>query len=184
MTRLPLPVLLLLAAACAPAAETPTANLQPGAHAAHGRGPERPVTEGERQAAARVRATTARYADLAAAKAAGYTEQYPSGCAASPAGGQGFHYLNPSLVDGRTELLRPELLMYEPQADGSFVLVGVDYVIPFDQWKAPQPPTLLGREFMRNEPLGVWALHIWAQRANPDGLFAAWNPTVSCAGAR
>ena len=83
-------------------------------------------------------------------------------------------------MDNRTEVLRPELVMYEPQADGSMVLVGVDYIIPFDQWKSPQPPVLLGIPMMRNEPLGVWALHIWAQRPNPSGLFAAWNPDVSC----
>ena len=40
--------------------------------------------------------------------------------------------------------------------------------------------TLLGVPFMRNEPLGVWALHIWAWRPNPRGMFAMWNPNASC----
>jgi hypothetical protein len=73
--------------------------------------------------------------------------------------------------------------MYEPQADGSQRLVGVDYVVPFAAWSSDAPPTLLGVPFMRNEPLGVWALHIWAWRSNPSGAFAMWNPTVSCAAA-
>jgi hypothetical protein len=90
------------------------------------------------------------------------------------------HWLNPALVDHKTELLRPELVMYEPQPDGSMVLVGVDYIIPFSEWRSPQPPVLLGVPFMRNEPLEVWALHIWTERENPDGLFAAWNPRVTC----
>ena len=74
--------------------------------------------------------------------------------------------------------------MYEPQRDGTMRLVGVDYVIPFAQWTAATAPTLLGVPMMRNEPLGVWALHIWAWRENPRGLYAMWNPTVSCADAR
>ena len=110
----------------------------------------------------------------------GYTSQYPAGCAASPAGGQGFHYLNPALVDDKIELLKPELVMYEPQKNGSLKLVGVDYVVPFDKWTSPSAPMLLGMPFMRNEPLGVWALHIWAWRKNPSGAFAMWNPDVSC----
>jgi hypothetical protein len=71
--------------------------------------------------------------------------------------------------------------MYEPQEDGSMELIGVDYVIPFDRWTRSEAPTLLGQSFMRNETLGVWALHIWAWRTNPSGMFAAWNPDVSCA---
>jgi hypothetical protein len=42
----------------------------------------------------------------------------------------------------------------------------------------------LGVPFMRNEPLGMWALHIWAWRPNPSGTFAMWNPKASCAYAR
>ena len=114
------------------------------------------------------------------ARAEGWTDQYPEGCAESAEGAQAYHWLNPSLVDGRVELLQPELFMYEPQQDGSMELVGVDYIIPFDQWSASQPPMLLGQPLLRNEPLGVWALHIWAWRDNPSGMLAPWNPNVSC----
>ena len=179
------PLALVLALAACTADESPTVTLQPDAHASHGRSAtDRATTPGERQAAARVRAATARFADVAVAKAAGYDVQFPAGCASSPDGAQGYHYINQTLVDARTELLEPELLMYEPQPDGTLELVGVDYVIPFAAWKGARPPVLLGREFMRNEPLEVWALHIWAPRDNPKGLFAPWNPTVSCAHAR
>ena len=172
---------LALIVACAPASDTPTATLDPSdGHAAHARLGSVRVTPGHLQAAEVVRRATARFADIAVARAAGYDVQYPAGCASSGAGAQGFHWLNEGLVDRHTNLLTPELLMYEPQADGSMVLVGVDYVIPFTEWKSPQPPVLLGVPMVRNEPLGVWALHIWAQRENPSGLFAPWNPTVSC----
>lgn len=150
---------------------------------AHGRPSHESSTRGQRNAAERVRAATAQFADPDVAVAAGYNVQFPPGCATLGDGlaSQGFHYLNPSLAgDTKIDLLRPELVMYEPQADGSLQLVGVDYVVPFDLWKSPQPPVLLGMPFMRNEPLSVWALHIWTERENSDGLFAAWNPDVSC----
>ena len=151
-------------------------------HGGHGTMAPVAVTPGHRQAAEQVRRATAAFADPGAAKAAGYTVQYPAGCAYADVGAQGVHWLNESLVDNHVNLLTPELLMYEPQPDGSMVLVGVDYVIPFDAWKSPQPPRLLGVPMMRNEGLKVWALHIWAQRENPSGLFAPWNPTVRCPG--
>jgi hypothetical protein len=149
------------------------------AHAANG-----VLTAEQHAAIARVRHATTRFHDLAAAQEAGYTSQYPAGCAASPDGAQGVHYLNPQLVDATVDLLAPELVMYEPRKDGSMQLVGVDYVVPFTAWTSSEPPMLLGMPFMRNEPLGVWALHIWAWRPNPDGMFAMWNPQVSCAHAK
>lgn len=178
--------LVALTAACSSGPESPVTVSQPlaasaasDAHAQHGRDDDRQLTPGQRQAVAQVRRATSRFHDLATAQAAGYTNQYPAGCAQSPDGAQGFHYLNPALVDATVDLLRPELVMYEPGPDGTLHLVGVDYVVPLTA--SATPPTLLGVPFMRNEPLGVWALHIWAWRPNPSGMFAAWNPKVSCA---
>ena len=187
LRRVSLAAVTLALAACGTEPAPPTGAWQPSAtlsaqdaHAGHA-GANVAVTPGHLRAAEQVRKATAVFADVDAAKAAGYDLQFPAGCAKSPAGAQGFHYLNQGLVDNKTDVLRPELVMYEPQADGSMVLVGVDYIIPFSEWKSPQPPVLLGIPMLRNEPLGVWALHIWAQRPNPSGLFAAWNPDVSCA---
>lgn len=120
------------------------------------------------------------FRDLEDARAAGYTVQFPEGCIQTPEGSQGFHYMNESLVDDRVALDRPELVMYEPQADGSMVLIGVDYIIPFDQWTAEEPPRVLDRPMMRNEAYEVWALHVWTHRENPSGMFAAFNPAASC----
>ena len=118
--------------------------------------------------------------DIAAARAAGYTKQYPEGCIQVEQGSQGFHFMNEALVDDKVDVSTPELLMFEPKADGSLELIGVDYAIPFDKWTAAAPPTVLGRPMMRNEPLKVWALHIWTHRENPSGMFAPYNPSVSC----
>jgi hypothetical protein len=175
---------ILLPAGCDSTADTPTgstpaATVEPASAHAHATGEA--LTATQLQGVARVRRATTALHDIAAAHDAGYTVQYPAGCAHSPSGAQGFHYLNPELVDATVELLKPELVMYEPQPDGSLQLIGVDYVVPFDAWTQPEPPTLLGMPFMRNEPLGVWALHIWAWRPNPSGMFAMWNPKASCA---
>lgn len=156
---------------------TVAATTQDG-HASHAATNNGDLTPEQKQAVAEVRKATTQFHDIAAAKAAGYTKQYPAGCAESPAGAQAFHYLNEGLVDGTVELLRPELVMYEPQPNGSLQLIGVDYVVPLTA--SATAPTLLGVPFARNEPLGVWALHIWSARPNPSGMFAAWNPKVSC----
>lgn len=175
---------LMLPSACTSTAEAPTATVERPATEAHAHVDGDALTAEQRQGVARVRLATTALRDIAAARNAGYAVQYPAGCAQSPSGVQGFHYLNPGLVDATVELLRPELVMYEPQPDGSLQLIGVDYVVPFDAWTASEPPTLLGMPFMPNEPLGVWALHIWAWRPNPSGMFAMWNPKASCAYAR
>ncbi|MFN8574488.1 MAG: hypothetical protein U0132_20720 [Gemmatimonadaceae bacterium] len=138
------------------------------------------LTPQQRQGVAQVKSATSAFQTFSASQQAGYTHQFPVGCAQSAEGAQGFHYLNDGLVDGQVDLLHPELVMYEPQADGTMRLIGVDYIVPFDQWTSPTAPTLLGMPFMRNEPLGVWALHIWAFRTNPTGMFAMWNPNASC----
>src|SRR5688572_16868444 len=113
--------------------------------------------------------------DTANARRAGYTNQFPAGCVqlADGSAAQGFHFMNEGLVDDKVELLRPELVMYEPQPNGTLQLVGVDYVVPLGA--SEQAPTLLGQEFVAIDALGVWALHIWAWRPNPDGMFAMFN---------
>jgi hypothetical protein len=172
-----------LMAACASEPESPTAAVEPSAaHTAHARVNNGELTAAQKQAIAEVRNATARFHDALVSRQAGYDVQFPAGCAKSPNAGEGaqaFHFLNGSLVDANVELLRPELLMYEPQRNGSLQLVGVDYVVPLAA--SEEPPTLLGVPFMAIEELGVWALHIWAWRPNPSGMFATWNPKVSCA---
>ena len=149
---------LLLPMACTSEGDSPTdvtaGSVVEQAAPAHAHGGEK-LTAEQHRAIARVRRATAGLHDIAAARDAGYTEQFPAGCAQSAEGVQGFHYLNPGLVDANIELLRPELVMYEPQRDGSLQLLGVDYIVPFDAWTSSEPPTLLGVPFMRLEALGV-----------------------------
>ena len=131
-----------------------------------------------------VRTATARFQEQAIAVAAGWSEQFPEGCMASNRGAQGFHYLNPALVDTVVDANTPELVMYERRDDGTMELVGVEYIVPLDQWHGDTPPTLFGQPFGRNDKFGIWALHIWAFRSNSSGAFAPWNPNVRCPAAQ
>ena len=104
------------------------------------------------------------------------------GCFSDPVlGGMGHHYGNAALIDGRVDELEPELLVYEPQKNGRLRLVAVEYIVPFGEWTGTEPPRLFDQSFHRNDAFGLWVLHVWHFRHNPSGLFADWNPTVSCA---
>ena len=67
-------------------------------------------------------------------------------------------------------------------------LLGVEYVVLADAWNAnnPNPPALDGQVFHyvgspnRFGLPAFYALHVWAWRNNPNGMFADWNPKVSC----
>lgn len=105
-----------------------------------------------------------------------------SPCVESPAGGMGFHYANIDQLanGGKLSLLRPEALLYAPTADGSMEFLGVEYIIPAPDWSDSEPPELLGQSFHFNPGPNIWALHVWIGRDNPDGIFANFNPDVSC----
>lgn len=132
---------------------------------------------------AAVRRTIAPFHRFDRAIAAGWDTRI-TGCMETLEGAQGYHYGNTELIDGVVEDLAPELLMYEPQRNGRLRLVGVEYIVPFTAWADPDPPSLHGLDFHRNETFDVWALHVWVPRHNTTGMFADWNPNVSCAFAR
>lgn len=127
-----------------------------------------------------VRQLTASFTDIGAARAAGYTEAITSCWYHRDNGGQGIHFGRPELIDGTVSLLEPELVMYEPLEDGSLQFLAIEYIVPLDAWTEAEPPTLFDQQFMRNEQLGLWVLHVWLGKENPEGLYANWNPNVSC----
>jgi hypothetical protein len=139
---------------------------------------DEPTATAEHRDIAGLRAATAAFASIAAAHQAGYTAQFPEGCFQSDEGAMGFHFLNESLV-GTLDPARPQLVMYEPQADGALKLVGVEFIAPGSPEETP--PRLFDQSFGWNPVFEVWVLHVWLWRDNPAGAFANWNPTVSCA---
>ena len=131
---------------------------------------------------------TARFNSLQQAEKAGYVPFYV--CAEEPGkGAMGQHYVNFDLVgDPALDPLRPEALVYEPQANGKYKLVALEWVKvgPVEN----PAPTVLGRTLAHVpsgnrygiEPDGFYEIHYWLYKDNPAGTFVDWNPTVSCRG--
>lgn len=105
-------------------------------------------------------------------------------CVESPMGGMGYHVHNmDQLANGQLNLLRPEVVLFSPTEDGSMEFGGVEYIIPGELWESDEPPQFLGRSLHFNPnvgPFGIWALHVWVGKHNPEGIFADFNPDVSC----
>ena len=123
-------------------------------------------------------------------------------------GAMGVHYFRPDLlgitappnprVDGNgthTDFRKPGILIYEPQADGSMKLVAVENLVFQKSWHAAgnaKPPSFHGVEYdnMRDDPATKideahmfephYDRHVWLYRDNPSGVFAQFNPRVSC----
>jgi hypothetical protein len=134
-------------------------------------------------------ATEAYREDVAAAEAAGHGQFL--GCVSGAAGdAMGVHYPNGDLVaDGVLDASHPEVLIYEVK-NGKYSLVGVEYLVLADDWNAnnDSPPVLMGQVFNLNggpnryDMPAFYELHVWAWYDNPNGVFADWNPKVSCEG--
>ncbi|TVP68540.1 MAG: hypothetical protein EA340_08645 [Nitriliruptor sp.] len=130
---------------------------------------------------ARVRVATARYHRVEVALADGYHPMGP--CVEDPNGGgaMGIHFVNGGRF-GQLDPTKPQALLYLPHSDGRLRLVGVEYLSPFDlEDPDARPGELFGRTFDDTTPLGErTGLHVWLWQANPAGMFAAYNPNLSC----
>ena len=131
-----------------------------------------------------VKQATARFKDVAKAEAAGYVAV--GECVTGPSGAMGVPYLNAALLgDPKLDLKKPELLLYEPQADGGMKLVGVEWMQLDTGQRAPK---LMGQRFqgpMNHNGTAPWHydLHVWTIRKNRSGTFAQYNRRVSCGAA-
>lgn len=123
-------------------------------------------------------------------------------------GGMGIHFFRPDLlgitappnprVDGNgthTDFRKPSILIYEPRADGTLELVAVENLVFEKAWKAAGNkgrPTFHGVEYdhMFDDPATQvdeahnfephFDRHVWLYRPNANGVFAQFNPTVTC----
>jgi len=137
-----------------------------------------------------VRESTERFKDVSVAEREGYALQF--GCVSGPdSGAMGLHYVNGALVgSGVIDATRPQIVIYEPTANGGLKLIGADYLVLADMWNAQHPdgpPQLMGQLFHLFESpnrFGLpafYTLHVWAWKDNPNGAFVNWHPDVSCA---
>jgi len=140
---------------------------------------------------AQVRQATAVYRNINVAAQAGWVGRDPFCVNGPDRGAMGIHVANPALISGnQPQVNEPQILIYEPQADGSMVLVGVEYVVLADLWDAAHqhgPAPSVGGQFMLKFPApnmfdmpSIYVLHAWAWRNNPAGNFAMWNRNVTC----
>ena len=164
---------------------------------------------------AEVRKATERFRDVNVALAEGYVRDPGDICDTAemmgkPAslGAMGIHFFRPDLlgitappnprVDGsgtHTDFLKPSILIYEPQADGSLELVAVENLVFRKAWFATgnkSLPTYQGVAYdaMTDDPETAideahmfephYDRHVWIYRENPNGVFAQFNPNVSC----
>jgi hypothetical protein len=163
---------------------------------------------------AAIRAATEKYVDVKAALADGYIRDPSDHCITSDMegaprqlGAMGVHYIRPDLlgitgvqprVNGtgmHVDFLKPSVLMYEPQADGSQKLVGIENLVWAKAWKDggnKEAPSFNGFDYyyMHDNPSTEadeahgfephYELHFWLYRDNPNGMFAPFNAAVSC----
>ncbi len=132
-----------------------------------------------RQALVDAKQATARYHNIQNALDDGFFQASP--CVSHPTlGTMGFHFINLSrILNPALSPDEPEVLLYLPDEDGTMRLVAIEYVVPFGL--ASEPPVLFGQTFHTDgPPLNQYSLHVWAWRNNPSGVFAPFNPKLSC----
>jgi hypothetical protein len=137
-----------------------------------------------------VRAATARFRRVTSIDGPGEGYGLVLGCVSGgDFGAMGLHYLNPALIgDGEIDVNKPEVILFEPTANGGIRITGVDYLVLAADWNAKHtdPPQLMGQLFhFFDAPnrFGLppfYTLHVWAWKDNPTGTFTNWNPNVSC----
>lgn len=161
-----------------------------------------------------LRGAVEKYKDVNVALADGFIPDPSGHCVSAAAeglppewGGMGIHYLNPAKlqitsdmprVDGmssHTDFMEPAILLYEPQADGSLVLVGIENLVFEKAWMGmghSGPPMMNGREWdhMADNPdtagdeahgfMPHYDQHVWLFRENPAGDLMPFNPNVTC----
>jgi len=136
-----------------------------------------------------VRHATARFRDVNVALAEGWVPATP--CVSGPdAGAMGVHFAQPARqADGTVPPDAPQFLIYEPKADGSMRLVGVEFFVLVTDWekKNGAGPGVLDGNLMNLVPFpnryglpAFYEMHVWAWEDNPQGTFADWNTRVNC----
>lgn len=162
-----------------------------------------------------VRRATERFRDVKVALAEGFIRDPANMCETadmmglpSEKGAMGIHYFRPDLlgitappnprVNGsgtHTDFRQPAILLYEPQADGSLALIGVENLVFAKAWKDAgndTPPSFHGVAYdtMVDDPKTSLDeahnfephhdRHVWLYRENPNGVFNPFNPRVTC----
>lgn len=142
-----------------------------------GGSPDPEVTRGLEQ----LRTATRPFQSLDAAVAAGYARDVPDCLVHEHHGAMGFHHVNRGYLTATPTADHPQILLYERLPDGRYRLNGVEFIVPYRLWARDSlAPVLMGQRLKHEDNLKLWYLHVWAWTVNPDGVFADFNPVVSC----
>lgn len=128
-----------------------------------------------------LRKATARFHSTVQAERYGYEEASPCVDSGDPnVGAMGYHWVNQDLVDPVFELTKPEAILYERDKNGNLKMIAAEYIVidvgqehphfgdyPFDIGGTPVP-------------VDHYSLHVWLWKDNPNGMFAPYNPNVTC----
>jgi hypothetical protein len=163
----------------------------------------------------KVRVANLKCNDVKTALAEGFIPAPPGDCVSAAHegpppqwGAMGIHYINPKplkitrtkpRVGGQsthTDFMRPAILMYERQADGSLALVGVENLVFLGEWAAAgnnAPPSFAGKTWntmadneatARDEAHAFEPHHdqhiYFRKSANPMDRLNPVSPSVSC----
>ncbi|MEP7002686.1 MAG: hypothetical protein ABI969_19500 [bacterium] len=129
----------------------------------------------------RLRSATRAFQSLDSAVANGFVRDVPNCLVHEHHGAMGYHHINRTNLMAVPVVERPQLLLYERKPDGTYKLNGVEFIVPYSLYSRDStPPVLLGQKLQHEDNLNIWYLHVWAWTTNPDGIFANFNPTVSC----
>ena len=180
---------LSLAAAPAPQAKADEARAQAATTQHYGDSDRRRLNELVKI----VKQATAKYQNVEVAESYGYHLLF--GCVSGDDyGAMGLHYVNlplymtaPGKFDDKIDANQPEIVIYEPTANGP-QLIGADYIVDAATWDKnhAQAPELNGQIFHyfgAPNRFGLppfYTLHVWAWKANPTGTFVNWHKNVSC----
>jgi hypothetical protein len=150
-------------------------------------GPASHSRDGAGQQLAALKKSLAVYQDVTAAEAAGFIPV--SECTVSDEGGMGVHYLNPALAVQAPDPTMPAILLYAPTSAGTMRLLGAEWFqadADQDVRTDEDRPALFGQPFngpmLGHDPMMPvhYDLHVWLYDSNPAGIFAPWNPSVTC----
>ncbi len=131
----------------------------------------------------KLRTATRAFQNLDSAVAAGYPREVAACLVHEHHGAMGYHHVNRGYLTASPVIEKPPILLYERKQDGTYKLNGVEFIVPYTLYSRDSiPPVLFGQKLAREDNLNIWYLHVWAWSENADGIFAAFNPSVSCPG--
>jgi hypothetical protein len=84
-------------------------------------------------------------------------------------------------LDGAFDPRKPEILVYNKDAEGNWILIATEYAVPIALSPNSAPEGFAGDQDVwdYNTTFGLWLCHAWVWSYNPNGLFSQLNPMIN-----